>query len=128
MTPAPRPHILIVDDDTAVCDTLEAVLGRYYHVHTCRRISEAKQVLRTVLPDLLIVDYQVGKDSGVGFYKAHFIKAKHPVPAILISAFLISQTQSAATMKKIRSLFVEVVEKPIELFPFVERIRSILPV
>ena len=53
-----KPHLLIVDDDEAIVDTLSYILGKYFEVSTAESRPHAKALLRQMdtPPELALID------------------------------------------------------------------------
>lgn len=79
-------HVLVVDDDHAVRQGMQALLQALgVRVTLADGSAEALAAVRAAPPDLLLVDYRLrGSDDGIALVRA--IRALHPgLPAILIS-------------------------------------------
>lgn len=83
-----RPGILVVDDDAGIRENIADLLSTEdYHVFSAADADEALQVLETEPIDLLLTDFQMPGRNGVELIEAAR-KANHPVPAILMTAYL----------------------------------------
>ncbi len=78
--------LLIVDDDENVCGMLQEILQtKGYTVDTAHSIQDANQYIEMYGYDLLILDWQLGRDSGALFLKA--LRAKNfSTPVIMLTA------------------------------------------
>jgi DNA-binding response OmpR family regulator len=60
-----KRRILIVDDDPAVRASLEDSLSENYETKTAGNESDGIALARSYRPDLILLDVDLGKDSGV---------------------------------------------------------------
>src|SRR5262245_55025807 len=80
-------HVLIVDDEEAVCWALERALGRDgYSVSLAASAEQALASLQRQRPDVVILDVRLpGMD---GLTALHYLRQRLPaVPVIVITAF-----------------------------------------
>ena len=62
------PNILIVDDDTQIRNLLQQFLQQQgWHIMTAGDTNEARQVLSTIQPDLIILDVMMPNETGFEF-------------------------------------------------------------
>lgn len=84
----PVKTILLVEDDDTSRKLLRVVLDRrQYRIIEASSAAEALEQLRSVKPDLLLLDIRLGKDSGldvIGAVRAD--SAFDDVPAVAITA------------------------------------------
>lgn len=107
-------NILVIDDERSVIDTLKIILADEGDVEVCLSVDEADDILNTPNKvDLLIIDYQIGKDDGIAYYKNDVIPKHGKIPAILISAIK-GQPRDEDECKEIESLFIRSFEKPFD--------------
>lgn len=85
MTAAGR--ILIVDDDRQVLRYLTDVLrDEGYDTLTCDRFTDAKALLSTTRPDLLLTDIRLGAYNGLQL--AIFAQSRHPgIPVVVLTGY-----------------------------------------
>jgi DNA-binding NtrC family response regulator len=83
---APR-SLLIVDDDRQVLRYLaDLVRDAGYDTVTCERFTDAKSLLSTTRPDLLLTDIRLGAYNGLQL--AIFAQSRHPgIPVIVLTGF-----------------------------------------
>ncbi len=80
-----KKHILIVDDDTRICDLLEKFLDKNgYLVSAVHSAEQARQILAGLEFDLIILDVMMPKESGIEL-TSHF-REKNKTPIILLTA------------------------------------------
>ena len=91
--PAPKPRILVVDDERSLREMLSIVLGREgYEVTTAENVGAAlDQIRRGPPPDLLISDLKMPDGSGVDVLRA--LKERSPGSVgLLLTAFASADT------------------------------------
>ena len=70
-------HLLIVDDETDVLFVLEDLFtSRGYEVTKAPNGPKALEILKSMVPDLVIADYQMPEMNGVEFLKQ--VQEKYP--------------------------------------------------
>tara|TARA_B100000902_G_C27217347_1_gene867749 strand:+ start:227 stop:931 length:705 start_codon:yes stop_codon:yes gene_type:complete len=80
-----KKHILIVDDDTRICDLLEKFLSKNgYLVSAVYSAEQARQILAGLQFDLIILDVMMPKESGIEL-TAH-LRERNKTPIILLTA------------------------------------------
>jgi len=83
-----RPGILVVDDDAGIRENIADLLSTEdYHVVSAGNADEAMRVLEAEEIDLMLTDFQMPGRNGVELIEAAR-KANHPIPAILMTAYL----------------------------------------
>jgi CheY-like chemotaxis protein len=85
--------ILLVDEDTPLREMLCMTLAREpsFFVSAVATATDALQCLRFLLPDLVIIDYELSSSTGLHFYdQIQQHNAFPPIPGILLSAPLAS--------------------------------------
>ncbi len=84
MTKTP-PKILIVEDDTALNEAYNTILGSAgYDVKTAFNGKEALTVTATYEPDIIFLDLRMPVMDGIEFLKAYNKKDKHPKVKIIV--------------------------------------------
>jgi DNA-binding NtrC family response regulator len=101
-------HVLVVDDDLAVCRILRRILSdEHYAVTTSSSVQEAFQQTDETRFDAFILDYRLS--DGPGLEVAERVRAKgSEAPLILISGYGSSDLVAKAAPLRI----VDVIEKP----------------
>ena len=80
-----KKHILIVDDDTRICDLLEKFLDKNgYLVSAVHSAEQARQILAGLEFDLIILDVMMPRESGVEL--TSHLREKNKTPIILLTA------------------------------------------
>jgi two-component system NtrC family response regulator len=82
-----NPKILVIDDEEAMCETLETILAfEDYDVTTSGDAREGLKIVERDTVNLIISDVRLPGMSGIEFLTA--IKAGHPsIPVVMISAY-----------------------------------------
>lgn len=83
--------ILIVDDDTALCYSMERVLGGRYSVHSAHSTADALALLPEHSFHLAFLDLRLGEENGLDALQQ--IRAYAPeLPVVMMTAFGTSET------------------------------------
>src|SRR5512147_1120912 len=83
MNVGPRPTVLIVDDAEAVCLTLSMMLEKHgFQTQTAKNIAETFRFVADKRFDLIIVDRNLGNESGLEL--AEQLLQKNPRQRIVI--------------------------------------------
>lgn len=91
-----RLHILLVDDDPGACERIQEAVGSGFHLHHARSLIEARQRLLEYIPDIVISEVLLGKESGLEL--CHFIRitpSLHYLPIMLLTTFTTLQDKIA---------------------------------
>jgi len=97
---ARSPGVLIVDDDAGIRENIADLLSTEdYRVYSAADADEALHVLEAEDIDLLVTDFQMPGRNGVELIEAAR-EANHPVPAILMTAYLYVYEQLDADRRK----------------------------
>ena len=116
MEPAPKPELLIVDDDPLIIDTLTFVLGKDYIVRAAGSRSQVKSLLRQLdaAPELALIDLGLPPTPhrpDEGFQLIADLLAHSPAIKILV----LSGQNDEANARYARTLgAVEFISKPCE--------------
>lgn len=86
-----HPLILVVDDDRDIRQSLRIMLeNNGYEISTAADSLQAMATLKTITPDLIILDVMMTTDTE-GFDLAHDLRAKpeyKEIPIIMLTSFL----------------------------------------
>jgi two-component system nitrogen regulation response regulator GlnG len=79
--------VLVVDDDRQVLRYLSEVLREAgYDTVTCEQFADAKALLSTTNPDLLLTDIRLGAYNGLQL--AIFARSRHPeMPVVVLTGY-----------------------------------------
>ena len=104
----PAAHVLVLDDDEATLTLASRVLSRKgYRVSTASNADEAQRLAAQELPDLIIIDYDLGTGTtGLDFFGT-LRSVGLAVPAILVTGF----TSEERVMEALRSGVADVLPK-----------------
>lgn len=121
--PNPPKHILIVDDEAEIRQLLRATIEkRGYRVTDVASALEARRVVSTDLPALIISDLQLQESDGIVLLKE--LKQLVPgVPTILLTGVLFDPNVAATTLDDTVTAYIP---KPAKLSRIVEVIRRLL--
>src|SRR2546429_9623001 len=114
--------IFIVEDD----ETIGALLVQTIEQETPYRAVlasdgfQALKMLRTVKPDVLILDYGLPDMNGLEFYDTiHAVKSLKHLPVLIISA------QTARIQTEVKARHLSQLQKPFELTTLLEAIERL---
>ncbi|MFC1752526.1 response regulator [Thermoproteota archaeon] len=118
--------LLIVDDDISLCKMLEILLKDLCPIKSFYDVKSAAKYLDDHQEDisLMMLDYNIGSDNGVNFYKQEVLGKGLTIPAVLISGFIVTQLKTKEELDELDSMFKRVIEKPfdfVELRDYLER-------
>lgn len=113
--------LLIVDDESAITETLEAKFRKEgYTTFTADSAEEAMRLFKRVKPDLVILDIMLPNRSGFDFCRA--VRKDNQTPIIFVSA-------RADEEDRVRGLEMgadDYVVKPFNMSELVARVKAIL--
>ena len=103
---APRPTILVIDDDPTVCDLLASTLGPAgYHVLTCESGRRGIELALQEQPDLVVVDLILPDISGFQIIETLAADARTSgVPIILLTAATLSEYERERLTREVHLL------------------------
>jgi len=115
-------HILVVDDDRRIRELLETFLsGNGYRVTVAANAGEARERLRGMVFDLLVLDVMMPGEMGTSF-AAGLRADKIATPVLMLSAL----AESADRIKGLSSGSDDYLVKPFEPEELLLRIRNLL--
>jgi two-component system, chemotaxis family, chemotaxis protein CheY len=120
--PAPASRVLVVDDDPDLRSLLAAVLdAEGYNVLTAENGAAALSVLRTVLPDIIILDLMMPVMNGWQFRETQKDVPEYArIPIVCLSAYPAARHQAMALG------MTACVQKPFEIDDLLDAIRRSL--
>ena len=122
MTGARRKLVLVVDDERQILDVSELVLeDEGYEVRTARDGQQALDILREVVPDLILLDMRMPVLDGWGFVREYRSRHESHAPIVVLTA----ATSAAQRAKEIGA--VGYLEKPFDLDALVGIVRRFVP-
>lgn len=120
----PRPWILVVEDNEANQMLARAVLEMNgYRVEIAASAQEAQNVLRTIVPDLILMDIQLPGLDGLSY--ARQLKADPAtsrVPIVALTAHAMHGDRDLALAAGCAGY----IAKPIEVSKFADQVRQFL--
>jgi two-component system phosphate regulon response regulator OmpR len=117
-----QPHILIVDDDRRIRELLKSFLSEHgFRVSAAGSASEAREFMRGLEFDLLVLDIMMPGESGIALTQS-LRGAKAGVPILLLSA--LAETEDR--IKGLMSGSDDYLPKPFEPRELLLRIQNIL--
>ncbi len=91
-----RLHILLVDDDPGAFNRIQQAIGSDIYLYQAQSLSQARQHLTEYLPDVVICEVDLGKESGLEL--CHFIRTTpvlHHLPIMLLTSLTTLQDKIA---------------------------------
>ena len=114
--------VFIVEDDEAIGELLVQAIEQEtsYQAVLASDGFQALKMLRTVKPDLLILDYGLPDMNGLEFYDTiHAVKSLKHLPVLIISA------ETARIQKEVKARHLPQLQKPFELTILLEAIERL---
>ena len=93
-----KPHILIVDDETAICISLKYTLSKDYEVSIAANAEEAMAAMEDSSIRLVLLDLFLGRDDGMALLGQ--MKERRPDLVIIVMTAHGSIRSSVTAMKK----------------------------
>lgn len=116
-----RPHILVVDDDTRICDLVSRYLSdQGFVVMSADSAKTARQCLQDFVFDVLVVDVMMPGEDGLSF--TGDLKATDDIPVLLLTAMGEAQDR----IKGFEAGADDYLPKPFEPRELVLRLESLL--
>ena len=116
-------RLLVVDEDAALCESLELLLKSYeWTVRTCRDVGQARKVAADLAPGLVLCELRLPEADILRFCRE--VRAvEPPVPVVLfmtqgLDAIVVGQAVARTSVDGF-------VEKPFEAMALVRRAESI---
>ena len=83
-----RLHILLVDDDPEALQRIQQAVGSDFHLYHARSFIQARQHLIEYIPDIIICEVKLGKESGLEFCRlVRNTPALHHLPIMFLTTF-----------------------------------------
>ncbi|MBN6188106.1 sigma-54-dependent Fis family transcriptional regulator [Aneurinibacillus sp. BA2021] len=103
-----KPHVLILDDERAICTSLSFALEDFYTIATATDPAEGLRMLDQQNFDLVLLDLRLGSSSGIEILRQ--IKQAHPsITVIMMTAY--ASIESSIEAIKLGAYYY--IEKPI---------------
>jgi len=79
------PNILIIDDDNQIRDLLQTFLQKQgWHIANASNAEQAREILKTIKPDLIILDVMMPNESGFEFLEK--LRVNNNTPVLMLTA------------------------------------------
>ncbi len=120
--PTAGKTVFIVEDDEAIGELLVEAIQQEtpYQAVLASNGFQALKMLRTVKPDVLILDYGLPGMNGLEFYDAiHAVKALEHLPVLIVSA------EAARIQKEVKARQLSQLKKPFDLTDLLEAIEQL---
>jgi CheY-like chemotaxis protein len=114
--------VFIVEDDEAIGDLLVQAIEQEtsHHAVLASDGFQALKMLRTVKPDLLLLDYSLPGMNGLELYDTiHTVKALKHLPVLIVSA------ETARIQKEIKARQLSQLQKPFDLANLLQAIEQL---
>lgn len=119
-----KGNILVVDDSETNLVLLEAILEEEnFNVQTALSAKEGYELIQVRIPDLILLDILMPNENGFDLLKK--LKAKDDyceIPVIIVTAFANDSNKSKADDYGV----IDVIEKPIDIPDFLQKVYKIL--
>ncbi|RTE67349.1 diguanylate cyclase [Amphritea opalescens] len=119
--PSSPARVLVVDDELTNLRLMGDLLNPHYEVLIARSVAEAREVLRTQLPDILLLDVMMPEVDGFSF--CHELKGNdetRDLPIIFVTAL----HEEIDELKGFRLGAVDFIHKPISSPILLARVRT----
>ena len=113
--------ILIVEDDIHIGQFLELALNEETPCHVLHAVDafQALECIQTLIPDLLLVDYQLPRMNGLELYDhLQEQEAFRSIPVLFMSANL--------STKELEKRHAHLIKKPFELDELLQAVNTLL--
>ena len=114
--------VFIVEDDEAIGDLLVQAIEQEtsYHAVLASDGFQALKMLRTMKPDLILLDYSLPGMNGLELYDTiHTVKALKHLPVLIVSA------ETARIQKEIKARQLPQLQKPFDLANLLQAIERL---
>ena len=114
--------VFIVEDDEAIGDLLVQAIEQEtsYHAVLASDGFQALKMLRTVKPDLILLDYGLPGMNGLELYDTiHTVKALKHLPVLIVSA------ETGRIQKEIKARQLPQLQKPFDLANLLQTIERL---
>ena len=116
--------ILVVDDDPAIREMLLLALDSAgYGTQEAGDAAEARRIIETTPPDLILLDWMLPGQSGYEFARSLFMDTSHPaIPVIMLTA----RGQVEDKVAALEAGADDYVSKPFSIGELLARIKAVL--
>jgi two-component system phosphate regulon response regulator PhoB len=118
------PSILVVDDDPAIREMVRMALTRAgYDILEAGSALEARQIIASRKPDLILLDWMLPGQSGFEFARQLHSDNAHPPPSVIM---LTARDQEADKIAALDAGADDYVSKPFSVSELLARIKAVL--
>ena len=115
--------ILICEDDARIVELLKDALSTSgYRVKAAGTMGEARSMLATWVPDLILLDIILPESNEAGWELLKFIRKRSSVPVILVSAL----SRADDRVRGLRAGADDFISKPFHLEEVLARVEAVL--
>jgi len=116
-------NLLVCEDDPRVARLLEeALAGEGYQVRVTGTMADTKDILKTWMPDLVLLDIILPESNNAGWDLLRYIRRQSSVPVILVSAL----SRADDRVRGLRAGADDFISKPFHLEEVLARVEAIL--
>jgi len=116
-------NLLVCEDDPRVAKLLEdALSGEGYQVRVTGTMAATKDLLKTWMPDLVLLDIILPESNTAGWELLRYIRRQSSVPVILVSAL----SRADDRVRGLRAGADDFISKPFHLDEVLARVEAIL--
>ena len=121
--PAPRPRILLIEDEATISVALGRLLDRWgFDTIATRTVAEARAVLGSLVVDLVVIDFRLPDVRGDDFL--HWLEQEYP--DLAKRSLFITGDFGEEALSAIEATGRPYLLKPFELGIFVHELRALL--
>lgn len=117
---APKQRVLLVEDDRDVASIVCLALEDFFDVTHAATARMAKSALRSVCPDVVLLDWHLGNESGQEVLAELELMGASARPPVIIT----SGGDDAALLEAVRSGAARLLPKPFALEELVTTVTS----
>ncbi len=119
-------RIVVVDDDAQLAELMQEFLtDEGYDVQVCSQGDQAFAVIKSTLPDLIILDVRMAEVGGIGvLYLLSTDPQTSPIPVLMCTAVSASEMQPWEEVLDQKG--VPVLFKPFELAQLAAQVKAML--
>lgn len=103
--------ILVIDDDPGICELYNSLLSNPHKVLHCSNISTALETRKNERPDLIILDFKLGKENAFDFLHALSEEELSQQTIILVSGEIDIQNR----IRAFQSGAIDIITKPVDI-------------
>ena len=121
MADGKKRTILICDDEEGIRESFKLILDEQYHLKFANNGLEALEMLKTLNPDLMMLDIKMPKMHGMEILK-QIKKLKPSLPVIIVTGYQSVEMAQEA----LKNGAADYIPKPFETEEIIRAVRAIL--